>query len=481
MSEAALRTAPDPKVLNLSLVSHTNVGKTTLARTLVRGDVGDVLDQAHVTEISTAYTLLQTEDGERLELWDTPGFGDSARLLRRLKREGSGLGRFLTQVWDRFSNRAMWCSQQAIRNVREQADVVLYVVNASEYPEDAGYVDLEMEILGWIGKPVLVLINQTGPVRPPEERREDLERWTRYADRYEFVRGVVELDAFSRSWVQEGILFERVGDVLPDERAALLRRLLGVWQDRSETVFTGSTHALAELVARAALDREVLEGSGADWLNTARKNAMKNLALRLEELLAEAVDTVIALHELEGEAAVDVKARIEDYVLPADEKQKWKTGALGGVVSGALTGLTTDFLSGGLTFGGGFVAGAILGFLGTAGATKGLSILKGEDQRKTATWSPEFLRELVVDAALRYLAVAHFGRGTGRFRERREPAFWRETLEKALEPEARRLERLFQKAEDSRPETREELAREIEPVLAGICRAALDAGISGTE
>ena len=82
----------DPKVLNLSLVSHTNVGKTTLARTLVRSDVGDVLDQAHVTEVSEAYTLLETEAGERLELWDTPGFGDSARLLSRLKRANSGLG-----------------------------------------------------------------------------------------------------------------------------------------------------------------------------------------------------------------------------------------------------------------------------------------------------------------------------------------------------------------------------------------------------
>ena len=37
-------------VVTLSLVSHTNVGKTTLARTLLRQDVGEVRDQAHVTE-----------------------------------------------------------------------------------------------------------------------------------------------------------------------------------------------------------------------------------------------------------------------------------------------------------------------------------------------------------------------------------------------------------------------------------------------
>ena len=35
--------------INLSLVSHTNIGKTTLARTLLMQDVGEVADRAHVT------------------------------------------------------------------------------------------------------------------------------------------------------------------------------------------------------------------------------------------------------------------------------------------------------------------------------------------------------------------------------------------------------------------------------------------------
>ena len=45
----------------MSLVSHTNVGKTTLARTLLRRDVGEVLDQAHVTEVSEGYTLIESD------------------------------------------------------------------------------------------------------------------------------------------------------------------------------------------------------------------------------------------------------------------------------------------------------------------------------------------------------------------------------------------------------------------------------------
>ncbi len=39
-----------PDTISLSLISHTNVGKTTLARTLLRRDIGEVRDEAHVTQ-----------------------------------------------------------------------------------------------------------------------------------------------------------------------------------------------------------------------------------------------------------------------------------------------------------------------------------------------------------------------------------------------------------------------------------------------
>ena len=51
-------------IVNLSLVSHTNVGKTTLARTLLRRDVGEVRDEAHVTETAEGHVLIDTPGGE---------------------------------------------------------------------------------------------------------------------------------------------------------------------------------------------------------------------------------------------------------------------------------------------------------------------------------------------------------------------------------------------------------------------------------
>ena len=161
--------------VDISLLSHTNAGKTTIARTLLRQDIGEVADRPHVTELAESHVLIESGAGDALVLWDTPGFGDSARLLRRLRSAGNPFGWFLTQVWDRVTDRPFWCSQQAMRNARESSDVVLYVANAAEDPAAVGYVDAELEILGWIGKPILVLLNQLGTSPSPERVRADLD------------------------------------------------------------------------------------------------------------------------------------------------------------------------------------------------------------------------------------------------------------------------------------------------------------------
>ncbi|MCL4700185.1 MAG: GTPase domain-containing protein, partial [Burkholderiaceae bacterium] len=129
--------------ITLTLVSHTNAGKTTLARTLLGRDIGEVRDAPHVTEFAEEHVLVETADGHRLTLWDTPGFGDSVRLARRMRQSTSPLGWLLSQVWDRWSDRAFWMSQQALKHVKDGADVLLYLVNASE-PE-AGYLASEMQ------------------------------------------------------------------------------------------------------------------------------------------------------------------------------------------------------------------------------------------------------------------------------------------------------------------------------------------------
>src|SRR5512141_2701708 len=242
--------------VEIALISHTNAGKTTLARTLLGRDVGEVRDAPHVTDVAESHTLITSAEGDVLRLTDTPGFGDSARLVQRLRVADNPLGWLLREVWDRYRDRPFWCSQQAVRAARDSADVVLYLVNAAEDPGDAGYVGLEMQVLRWVGKPVIVLLNQVGPPRAADDERRVVDRWRSHLAPHGSVEDVLAFGAFARCWVQERVLLDAVGAALPADRRAAISRLKAAWEHTSIERFNASMRVLAEELAGAARDSE---------------------------------------------------------------------------------------------------------------------------------------------------------------------------------------------------------------------------------
>ncbi len=440
----------------LSLVSHTNVGKTTLARTLLRRDIGEVRDEAHVTSEAERHPMIESPAGDRLELWDTPGFGDSLRLAKRLAQRGNPLGWLMTEVWDRWRDRGFWHSQRAVRNVLEQADVVLYLVNASEAPADSGYLDAELQVLTLIGKPVLVLLNQLGPPRPPADEALQVERWRRHLAGRATVREVLALDAFARCWVQEGRLLQAIADALPAEpaaRRAAFERLRAAWAARSRASFDAAMALLAQRIGRAARDREEVPDSG--WTDklkqvgsavglfpeggaAPRERAMQALAQRLEADIRASTDQLIRLHGLDGHATEAVLTRLAEHYAVREPLSEGKAALWGGAVTGALAGLKADIASGGMTLGGGLLAGGLLGALSAAGLAKGVNLVRGVD-RPTLAWTDEVLLDLVKAALLGYLAVAHYGRGRGNWAEGEAPAFWRAAVGAAVDGRADEL------------------------------------------
>jgi hypothetical protein len=466
--------------VTLSLISHTNVGKTTLARTLLRRDVGEVLDRAHVTDASEAFTLIRTADA-RLRLWDTPGFGNTARLMRRLRHADDPLGWFLHQVWDRIVDRPLWCSQEAVRNVRDEADAVLYLVNASENPKEAGYVPLELEILDWMHRPVILLLNQVG-----REGEGQVARWRSFVEGWPAVKEVLSLDAFTRCWVEEGVLLERVERVLEGPKRQAMRSLAVAWIAANLEVFRSSCGFMAGYLLRAARDREspgrgdkargTLDrlGEALKFSAVDRKRAMKALNERLDRATRELMERLIDKHGLTGTSASTIEQNIQDFEVRGGEAGlDERSGALiGGAISGALGGLAADALSGGLSLGGGMIAGGILGALGGAALGAGYRIVRG-DQAPAVTWSVPFLDRLCRQVLLRYLAVAHFGRGQGDYRDLDRPDRWSSAVEEALGRQRETIQATWGAAEESPNGLEDGLRDELERVLERAAREVL--------
>jgi GTPase SAR1 family protein len=441
--------------ISIALLSHTNAGKTTLARTLLRRDIGSVMDRAHVTEVAEEYELMRSADGDRLLLWDTPGFGDSVRLQRRLAASAQPIGWLLSQVWDRFADRAFWCSQQALRAARDSADVVLYVVNATEDPAAAGYIEPELRILDWLGKPALLLLNQLGTRDDPAQDQSLVEQWGAFLRRQP-VRGalrILSFDAFARCWVQEHVLLDAIADVLAEPQRSACVRVAAAWRARDLDVLERSAAVIAEQLGRLARDTEplpdvtlaqkvgrALQGSADAALEATDERARNALTGRLDQSVRESTAALVALHGLTGTAGDQILQQVGAAYSTQRPPDADKAGLWGGLVSGALGGLAADLAAGGLTLGAGALLGGIAGAYGARKLTQHYRQERGLGGG-SVRWSDEFLDARLAAAVIRYLAVAHFGRGRGEFQLGEPAPRWQAAVDASLAAvRARRLE-----------------------------------------
>ena len=438
----------DPMRIHLSLVSHTNIGKTTLARTLLGRDIGEVADRAHVTETTDDYVLARTPEGCELILWDTPGFGNSVALAKRLEGRANPVGWFLSEVWDRVANKSLWLNQKALKHVKETSSVVLYLVNATELPDSAPYVSAEMRILEWIGKPVIVLLNQMGEPKPPEAEQADVDRWSNAMSTYPIVSSVLPMDAFARCWVQEFALFDAIDKVLPEELHTTFEALREIWSRKRYAAYNASIQAMAHYLEKLANDREVAESTSIkDQLRFLGKRlglfyilslndpigaAQTALVSRASDEFCALTDKLIAINSLKGQGVrkellrrmqTDWEVTSPVHIAPA--------AAAGALSFGTASGLVIDLATGGVSMGLGTLIGTIVGAGGGVGLAIAYNYRKGLNGT-IVTWSDKALKKFYTNTILLYLAVSHFGRGRGNWNESEFPIQWRAQIENSI-------------------------------------------------
>ncbi len=423
----------------ISLAGHTNNGKTTLARTLLRKNVGVVDDRPHVTDIADGHVL--AKDGEaEIILWDLPGFGDSARLKKRLMQ--SGLVAWLLTTFDRWTDRPLWCSQQCLQNARNDADVVLYLVEAGADPAGSAEVRAEMEVLGMIGKPVILLLNQTGM---PDGKRDAalVQGWLDSLADCGFLRGALPLDGWMRCWIQEATLFQRIAAILPPVKQPHFDRLITDWKkEHHDRVLAVSVQIMADALAETAADRVVVEKESmldkavsvisskpSEQSERARAALVDSLVRRSRRVMEQLLEA----HRLEGVPKDRVDSMVEGLRASNPNAPPEALAVLGGIGSGLLAGLLADIQAGGMTFGGGAAAGAVIGGLAAYALGRGFQKVKGQDGAARLQWSKEFLIDEWIAMGMRYLTIAHFGRGQGQWQEPLDaslPERWKELIDR---------------------------------------------------
>ncbi|KHL68061.1 GTPase SAR1 [Pseudomonas flexibilis] len=377
--------------LKLAVVGHTNVGKTSLLRTLTR-DVGfgEVSHRPSTTRHVEGARL--SVDGETLlELYDTPGLEDAIELLDYLERlapSGERLDgparveRFLAgpEARQRFEQEA-----KVLRQLLA-SDAGLYVIDARE-PVLAKYRD-ELSVLADCGKPLLPVLNF---VRDPLQREEE---WRAALARLG-LHALVRFDTVAPPEDGERRLYESLALLLESARARLERLIQAHEQQATERLQAGRQLIAELLVDVAAGRRRVPDDPERERRATGE---LREAVRQREQRCVEALLRLYAFRKDDADAGelplLDGRWS-DDLFNPETLKQMGvKIGT--GMAAGAAAGAGVDLMVGGITLG----AAALLGALAGGGAQTArhygnrlLGKLKGE-------------KELTVDdAVLRLLAL----------------------------------------------------------------------------
>ena len=352
-------TAP----IDIAVVGHTNVGKTSLLRTLVRRrDFGEVSDSPGTTRHVESVDLY-IDGASAVRYHDTPGLEDSAALLHYLKT-------LLPDATPVERVRAFLRGPEAKAAFEQEAKVLrtLLACDAAIYVIDCRQAVLpkyryEIEILAACAKPVMPVLNFSNhPASHAAQWRETL---TAY-----HLHTCVQFDAVAPFMGAERQLYEDLG-VLLRERRAQLQDVIDELDWQSLERRRAARELVASLLVSAAAMRRDL--SPADVQDAQRKAAL--LRRFKKDVAAQVTACVQALLAVYGfdknDAEVDVapwtqgrwEADLFNVHTLKDASQKLGTGA----AVGAAVGLVADVALAGLSLGTGTALGAAVGGLASQG------------------------------------------------------------------------------------------------------------------
>ncbi|KOP52202.1 GTP-binding protein, HSR1-related protein [Pseudomonas tremae] len=383
--------ADNPRAIRLAVVGHTNVGKTSLLRTLT-GDVsfGEVSHRPSTTR-HVEGARLSVDGHAMVELYDTPGLEDAIALLdylERLDRPGerldgpARLGRFLegSEARQRFEQEA-----KVLRQLLD-SDAGLYVIDARE-PVLAKYRD-ELAVLASCGKPLLPVLNFVNAAQHREpEWREALSRLGLHA--------LVRFDSVAPPEDGGRRLYESLALLLESARPRLERLI-----DDQEKQRVARRHSAARLIAEMLIDCAACRRS-VETTPDQEQQAVEALrkAVRLRE--QNCVEALLKLHAFRKDdvSASDLPlmdGRWGDDLFNPETLKLMGVRVGGGVAAGAAAGAGVDLMVGGVTLGAAALVGAIAGgALLTARSYGGRLLGKFKGRRELT----------VDDAVLRLLAL----------------------------------------------------------------------------
>lgn len=348
--------------LKLAVVGHTNTGKTSILRTLLR-DVyfGEVKNEAATTRHVERAQLTDNQTGEVLvTLYDTPGLEDASGLMDWLedntasRRDGiERLQQFLAadiaQGGDALSSNEDYSQEAKVIRQLLASDMAIYVVDARE-PVLGKYKD-ELTVLSWAAIPVMPVFNFT------DSQDANIDEWqTMLARRNLHIS--TRFDSVAFEFTDEMRLWQNLATMLT--HAEMLEQLMQRRTEDWARLYDEANIIIADfLINVAAFVHEINENDDPMPVLQQMQEAVRQSERSMQHKL-------LNLYKFYDNAVAATPLELQAYQQDPFDPELLKSYGIrttSGAAAGALLGLGIDAAALGTTLGLGAAIGGIAGGL----------------------------------------------------------------------------------------------------------------------
>ncbi|MBE9567803.1 MAG: DUF3482 domain-containing protein [Proteobacteria bacterium] len=342
--------------INIAVVGHTNAGKTSLIRTLLRDDQFGEVDDAAGTTRYVEKSSIYVDEEEVLDLFDTPGFEDSSALLQTLenlsqKKKPATPVELLHMFIAQADDYPDFAQETKVLRQAVNSDVLLYMIDVRE-PLLGKYRD-EVEILSKAGKPILPVFNFIAG------HADALAKWREQMAQFN-LHAALEFDTVAFDFEAEKRLYQKLQSLL-EHRYEELQTLIDYRQKIWHNLNQAAARRIFQLLVEVACYRREIESK--NGYSQADITSMQNFVRNAEQQALQDLLTIFAFTRLDIDLQ-QLPVKDGQWELDIFSPLMLKTFGLdvgASALSGAAAGAGIDLLVGGMSLGAATLLGATLG------------------------------------------------------------------------------------------------------------------------
>ncbi|MEY3122526.1 MAG: hypothetical protein RI993_1351 [Pseudomonadota bacterium] len=348
----------EASLLNIAVVGHTNTGKTSLIRTMLRSTAFGRIEDAAGTTRHVERATISAGHEAILNLYDTPGIEDVYALREKLVRmAGSRKSTIQAAILTEFTERTTPDDplEQEAKVIRQvlRSDVLLYVIDVRE-PILEKYL-IEIELLSKTLKPIIPVFNFI------EARRADLDTWRQKLAEFN-IHASLELDTVAFAFEAEKRLYQKIQSIAEGYYQPLQRLInfrAQVWQQLCQS----AARRIVALIVMAACYRQTVVPKDREVIAQSATQKMQQ-AIRLAE--QDCLYDLLAIFNFTQQDVALQNLSIQDGQWQLDLFAPGVLKAYGldmgsSALKGAAAGAGIDLMVGGLSLGAASLLGALAG------------------------------------------------------------------------------------------------------------------------